>query len=107
LAQSRPSSHGADWMDVVMTMVAFEAINNCRVVITLTAGDHKGLATLEVKLVALNRDSADGEAVTLASASATCSATNRRRLEDALLVCLYHLDARLAEGEFAKTLSGS
>jgi hypothetical protein len=85
-------------------MVAFEAINNVRLVLRMTTGDHKGAADLVMTVTALPRNEPDGGQLSLGSASATCSGINLRTLEGALIQLMYRLDSKLAEGAFAKTL---
>jgi len=105
LASSRPSSVGGDWTDVAGTVAAFQAINSVRLEVRMSAADHHGRADLAITVIAHSLDGQIGDRPPLASASVTCWGMNRRTLEDVLILALYKLDAQLASGEFARTLS--
>jgi len=104
LALRHGSLSGGDWTDVAANLIAFEAINNVRLEIRMATGDHKGAADLLLTALAFPRVTEQPAVPPLGSASATCSGTNRKSLEGALIQLLYQLDAKLASGVFAEIL---
>jgi hypothetical protein len=99
LASSRSSSNGADWRDVAGNLVAFEAMNGCRLEIRLSTADWKGRADIRATVVAHSRKVEIGDQPSLGSVSVTCSDTRLKSLEGLLIHALYMLDAQLANVE--------
>lgn len=85
-------------------IVAFQAINNVRVEMRLSAGDWQGRADVRLTMVAHPLEGEIGEVVPLGSVSLNLLATNLRTMDAALIHGLYVLDARLASGEFASII---
>jgi len=106
LAQSRLSSNSYDWRDVAAILGAFEGMNECRIMVELTAVNHHGQPDILMSFEARETVERDGDLLLLASVSLRCSDTNRRSLDAAVSQGLYALDAKLASGEFEK-VSGS
>lgn len=105
LAVSRHYSNGADWKDVAAHLVAFRAINNMDLEIRLTPASTRGVADIQLCLVATEPKVEGQEVRSLGSVNVTCSSTMKRTLEDALIQALFLLDGKLASGEMAKNLS--
>ena len=78
-------------------LVAFEAINGCRLEIRMSTADYHGRADLAVTAIAHSRKAEIGDLPPLASASVTIMGTRLKSLEGALIHALYVLDARFAE----------
>jgi len=99
LASSRYSSNTADMIDIAAVMEAFEEINQVRITVSITlegTGSERGL---RIGAVAEERRGEDTEVTTLASASASFSATNLKTAEAAVLHILYMLDGKIAYAE--------
>jgi len=105
LASSRPSLHSVDVNDVIMVMLAFEAINRVKLEIRIGRVDDGEVSDLAIAVIANDASAPIGDLPPLASTSVTCSASNRKSLEAVLLAALYQLDFQLASGEFEKTLA--
>jgi hypothetical protein len=87
-------------------LVAFEAINGCRLEIRLSTADYHGRADLAIVAIAHDRKAEIGEVPPLASATVTISGTRLKSLEGALIHTLYVLDAQLVEQELMKEHGG-
>lgn len=107
MASRRASLSGPDWRDVTGNLIAFEAINNVKIVLRLETGDRNGYADLLVAAVAEGRTEVDGVLPVLASANVKCSDMKSMSLEAVVIRLLYQLDSNLADGEFAKTVDGA
>lgn len=107
MASSRPSSATVEWADVAFQVVAFEAMNQVKIVLTLTVEDNRGKADVTIGAAAHRRSPAGVEAAPLALVSVICSATRLRTLEAAVIHTLYILDGKLAEEEFERAKNQS
>lgn len=87
-------------------IVAFQAINQVKVVIRLEAGDWKGTADVGATATAYRLAPADGDLSPLASVRVNLLSTNLQTAEAAVIHLLYLLDAQLASGAFAETIKG-
>jgi hypothetical protein len=86
-------------IDIAAVMEAFEEINQVRITVSITlegTGSERGL---RIGAVAEERRGEDTEVTTLASASASFSATNLKTAEAAVLHILYMLDGKIAYAE--------
>jgi hypothetical protein len=101
LASSRGSSNAADVVDLAAVMAAFQGMNRCRIVITLTAEEKGGSADIRLGAAALADGQEGMEVTTLASANALCLANRHQTTDQAILSLLYKLDFQLASDEFA------
>jgi len=106
LASNRDFSGGIGWKDVAGNLVAFEAINGCRLEIRISTTDYHGRADLQVAAIAHDRKAEIGDLPPLASANVTIMGTRLKSLEGALIHALYVLDSQLAEAELRKTAGG-
>jgi len=102
LASSRDSSRGADSVDVLAVLEAFQEINQCDIKVELFAQFTGKLGVLQVVLRAVSKPEPDVEPVVLASQQLTLGYNNYRTLEQTILNGLYQLDAALARAELAK-----
>jgi hypothetical protein len=80
-----------------MNMVAFEAMNNVRIEVRMSVGDHHGRSDLLIAALAHPRNVEIGEVPPLASVSLSCLGSHLKSLEAALIHALYLLDGQLAE----------
>jgi hypothetical protein len=96
--------NGIGSLDVLMSMVAFERINNVRLEIRLSSTETRGKADLQIMCAAHAVGVEIGEAPSLASVSVTCLATNLKSLDAALIHALYLLDGKLASNELGGTV---
>jgi len=99
LASKRDYSGGIGWKDVAGNLVAFEAINGCRLEVRITTADYHGRVDMTVAVVANDRKAENGDLPPLASVSVSVSGSRLRSLEGALIHALYLLDSKLAEIE--------
>lgn len=104
MASSRNSSNSPDWKDVATAIHSFQESESVSVAVTLTATEGRKGIVMCVTAVATLADAKYGEAKKLASASVTCSDTNLRSLEGAILHCLYALDFQLAANAAKRVL---
>jgi len=93
----------SDEVDLPFLMVAFEAMNNVRLVLTVMAVDTGGTADLRLTMVALPRMVADVGVKPLASVSKLFSAMNLKTVHAALIQLMYAVDFQLAEKELGGT----
>lgn len=107
MASSRLSSATPEWTDVAFQVVAFEAINNVKIHLMISAEDNRGKGDMRVTAAAHRRAPEGVVAELLGSVNVTCSATNFRSLEAVVIHALYTLDGKLAEKEFARTKNQS
>jgi hypothetical protein len=101
LATSRITLNGPDVQDVVMVILAFEGINNCRVSLRMgiaTEGQH---SVMVFEAEAWERISQSTEARPLASVRWTAGSTERRTMDALIMQLMYKLDAQMAAGEFS------
>jgi hypothetical protein len=101
LASNRDSSNAADVVDLAAVMAAFQGINRCRIVVTLTVEEKGPSSDIRAGAVALRDDPDGGGVKTLASANVLCLANRHRTVDAAILSLLYKLDFQLASEEFA------
>jgi len=106
LASKQALSSGLGWKDVAGNLVAFEAINGCRLEVRLSTADHYGRADLRIVVLAHDRKEEIGEAAPLASVNVSVWGTRLTSLEGALIHALYLLDSKLAENELGGFSSG-
>lgn len=97
MASSKDLSGGLGWKDVAGNLVAFEAINGCRLEIRMSTADYHGRADLQIVAIAHSRKAEIGDLPPLGSARVTISGTRLKSLEGALIHALYVLDAQFAE----------
>lgn len=107
MASSRFSSSIPDLLDVTMTMVAFETINNVRLEVRMSRVHEGGKSDLALTVLAHEPTRGIGEAPPLGSVNVKCSALNLRTLESAVIHALYQLDSQLAAHEFASVLKSA
>jgi hypothetical protein len=100
LASSRGSSNAADVVDLAGVMAAFQGMNSCRIVVTLTVEESGGSADIRLGAAALGGGPEDTEVTTLASANVLCLANRHQTTDQAILSLLYKLDFQLASNEF-------
>ena len=101
LASSRFSSNTVDAKDVAFSLVAFEAINSCRIEFRMSTTDRGGRADVQLTAIANPLVGEVGEVTPLASVSKSFSAMRLTSLDAAVFQLLYALDFQLAEQEFA------
>ena len=106
MASSKDLSSGLGWKDVAGNLVAFEAINGCRLEIRLSTADYHGRADLAITALAHDRKAEIGDQSPLASASVTILGTRLKSLEGALIHALYVLDAEFAENALREIEGG-
>lgn len=99
--RSFPSS---DWQDVALLLAAFESINQVKLDVRLTVEDRLGRGDLAVEAWATSRETGGADPTFLASASVSTLGSGLVSLESAVIHALYLLDAKMAEGEFAKVI---
>lgn len=102
MASSKDFSGGLGWKDVAGNLVAFEAINGCRLEVRISTADYHGRADLAVTAIAHSREAEIGDLPPLASASVTILGTRLKSLEGALIHALYVLDAKFAENAISE-----
>jgi hypothetical protein len=90
-------------VDLAMNIVAFEAMNNCRIVLTLTVYDRGGRGDVRIQATAYDREQDPAVVPSLASVSVSCLSTRLLTLDAALIHTLYILDGEIAK----QTLAGS
>lgn len=95
-------SSGIELQDVAMNLVAFEAMNNVRLLLQLSVADYHGQADILVSALAYKRGLQNTDQVPLASANVSCLGTHLRSLEGALIHALYMLDGQLVESALAE-----
>lgn len=100
LAQSRFSSNTVDSKDVAFSLVAFEAINSCRIEFRMSTVDRGGRADVQLTILAHPLGVAIGEAPSLGSVSQSFLGMRLTSLDAAVFQLLYALDFQLAEREF-------
>jgi len=107
LALKDGSSKNVEWKDVAGNLVAFEAINGCRLEIRMSTADYHGRADLAVEVLAHDRKVETGDQPSLASVRLTCSGSRLKTLEALLIHALYQLDFQLGERAFADAVKQS
>lgn len=85
--------------DVLANIVAFEAMNNVRIEIRMSAGDRHGRADMLITMTAHDRNAPIGDRPSLGSASMSYLGLRLASLEAALIRGLYQLDSMLADNE--------
>lgn len=100
MATSRLTQNGPDVMDVVMVMVAFEAINNCRVSLRMGVVTDGQESVMSFQAEAWPRYPESGEVLPLASVKWQAGSTERRTMDALIMQLMYKLDAEMAAGEF-------
>jgi len=88
--------------DLIVTLHAFEQINQVRVNIRLTSTKAKGISDIVILAEAWDTAGPELDPKYLGSVSVTCLATNLRTWPAALIHTMYLLDGKLAEDEFAR-----
>jgi hypothetical protein len=83
----------------MMNIVAFEAMNQIKIVFTLSVEDFHGRGNMRFIVNALKRPVDESDPKPLASVSVTSSGMNLRNLEACLIHALYLLDGKLASDE--------
>lgn len=106
LAQSRFSSNTVDAKDVAFSLVAFEAINSCRIEFRMSTSDRGGRSDVQLTAIAHPLEEAIGVATPLASVNRSFSGMRLTSLDAAVFQLLYALDFQLAEREFESTKKG-
>lgn len=101
MASSRDSLNSADVVDLAAVMAAFQGINRCRIVVTLTVEENGPSSDIRIGATALQDDPDGPEVKTLASVNVLCLANRLRTVDPAILSLLYKLDFQLASEEFA------
>jgi hypothetical protein len=84
---------------VAVNLLAFEVINHCQIVVSLTVVEEGRHPEVSIGAVARELQSVNSDQPVLASVNAICSAMNVRSLEGALIHLLYMLDGELAKRE--------
>jgi hypothetical protein len=107
LARSRISSNVPDAVDVIMVLLAFESINDCRLAIRIGRAAVGAASTLAFVGEAWPRYPESGEVQPLASVSWTVGSGDRRSMDALILQLMYKLDAVLAAGEFRRVMTDS
>lgn len=87
-----------------MVILAFEAINNCRLSIRIGRVDLGRESVLAFNAEAWPTDQESGEAKPLGSVQWVTGSTERRTMDALILQLLYRLDAELAVGEFKRAI---
>lgn len=104
MASKRGSSSGQDSVDVAYVLQAFQEINRCIIEIRMGVSALGKSTTLEMELLAHDKDKGIGEAAPLASVKLSLGYHNPQRMEAAILQALYRLDADMGHVEFAREL---
>jgi hypothetical protein len=99
LASSRGTYSSPDIQDVAVNLLAFEEINRCQIIISLTVVGEPADRQMSIGAVARELESVSSDQPVLASVSAICSGMNVRSLEGALIHILYTLDGEIASRE--------
>lgn len=106
MASSRDTSNGVDWKDLADILLRFEKENSVEVLVTITTEVKNNKQDLRLTLQPYDTKGEEVAPMPWAFVSATCSSTNRKTLEAALLALLYQLDFKLARNEFGTPKKG-
>lgn len=104
LALKNGSSQSVGSADVLAVLVAFEEVNNCKLVVTIQSLNTLKLGILELEVRALSRSAVPAEPVLLGCQKFRYGYRNASTLESAILQALYSIDAQLADHEFATAI---
>ena len=96
MASSRDTSNGPDWKDIAAALQAFQSQEELDLTVILRAVGTENRPDLEVEVQARPKLIWKQEAAPWDYVKLTCSATQRKTLEAALLAALYQLDFRIA-----------
>lgn len=107
LGSSRGTSNGPDAVDVAAVLVAFEQMNQLRLIVTLRTCEGMETPDCWLEGKALSKVSVSGVRSLLAFASVRCGSTGLKTLDSAVLNLLYALDFQLAENELARTVKAA
>jgi hypothetical protein len=88
-----------------MVMLAFEAINQCRLSIRIGRVDVGAASTLAFDAEAWAENEPSTEAKPLACVRWKVGSTDRRSVDALILQLMYKLDAEMARGEFQKVIN--
>jgi hypothetical protein len=88
-----------------MVMLAFEAINQCRVVLTVGLDPEGPEAVLNWTAEAWERERSSTEAKPLASVRWKIGSTDVRTMDALILQLMYKLDGAMAKEEFSRVLN--
>lgn len=102
MGSSRGTQNGPDDVDVRYVLQAFEAMNKCRITISMRLDGRSDSIALIVEVHAWEGLDDVPEAQHLGSVKSTIGYKDRRSMEAAILQSLYQLDAHLAREELAK-----
>lgn len=89
-------------MDVAYVLAAFQEINRCIIEIRMGVSQLGKSTTLELNLLAHDKDQGIGEVPPLASVKLSLGYHNPQRMEAAILQALYKLDADMAHVGFVR-----
>lgn len=101
MALRNGSSGEIAMVDLAMNIVAFESMNNCRIVMNLTVVDRNGRGDVMIQATAYDRQLDPAVAPSLASVNVSCLSTRLLSLDAALIHVLYILDGELARRELS------
>ena len=102
LALKHGSSNGVDVVDVKYVLAAFQEINKCQLVVSITAQGSAARPELALEISAYDDLTEPAVPVLLASQKSIVGSMGPRTMEAAIRQGLYALDAQLAEKEFVK-----